>query len=192
MFEKQKEELKKSAERKAKREAKRLDLPWGSKTQEASKGKKDISVPKIKHKRKPKQASSRRQAFNRLGANCRKYVLLRAKTRSGHCEVGIACGGFGPIEVWYHITPQAKGNALKYDDRNILGSCNWCNAGEYSARKSPSLGSDVIWYARHRQILGSKIFEELQSLQGRRQISTVEANELADEYKKKIEVLNER
>lgn len=177
-------ENRKAAERKSKREEKRLTLPWGQESRALAKGGNHVEGPKIKHKRKPKRISARRQAFNRLESNCRQYILLRAQSRTlGFCEIGITCGGRGDIEVWYHIFPQASGNALKYDARNILGSCCSCNAGEYHSRKK----DDYIRYeSRHRYILGDLVFQELKATEGRRQIPTVEANQIADLYEKKI------
>jgi hypothetical protein len=124
----------------------------------------------------------RRMAFNRLEAACKTFVLLRAKHRGGVCEIGIVCGGNGPIEVWYHVTPQALGNALKYDARNILGSCHSCNGGEYFARKRGS----PVYGSRHRTILGNEAVDWLQANAGRKQISTREALDMAIEYEKKI------
>lgn len=187
MYEKQKEEIRRAADRKAKREEKRKFLPWAKKYEESSSLAKNplyVDGPKIKHKRKPKAASLRRQAFNRLKAICKEFVLLRAKHRNhNRCEVGIACGGVGDIEVWYHIFPQVKGNAIKYDERNILGSCNSCNAGEYDERKN----GGSIYDQRHLLILGLALFIELKTLQGRRQISTIEANLMADRFEELID-----
>lgn len=206
MYEKQKEEMKKAADRKAKREEKRKSLPWGNESNldiadsmfnalglsrqhqqpdSLAKNRLYVDGPKIKHKRKPKAAPLRRQAFNRLKASCKEFVFLRAKRRNhNRCEVGMACGGFGDIEVWYHIFPQAKGNAIKYDERNILGSCSICNAGEYYNRK---YGMNDRYALRHQDILGKTLFDELKSLQGRRQISTAELNLMADRFQKMID-----
>lgn len=184
-----KQALEKAAIKKAKRDEKRLTLPWGQESRALAQTKLYVGEPKIAKRIKPKRTSSRRLAFNRLISTCRRFVLLRAKKRCfGFCEVGVACRGYGNIEVWYHILPQASGNVLKYDDRNILGSCNDCNAGEYRARKNYS----TIYEDRHRVILGNVAFQELKELEGRESISTVEANRRADEYESKIEALNER
>lgn len=191
MYEKQKEELKRAAERKAKREEKRAFLPWAKRTELNAQGKKHVSVPKILVKRKPKRTSIRRQAFNRLQAKCKSYVLLRAKIRNENCcELGLDCQGYGFIEVWYHIFPQASGNVLKYDERNILGSCARCNAGEYYSRKKKT---DYHYYEdKHQRILGVIVFNELKFTQGRRQISTVEANEMADRFERMTDELKQR
>lgn len=183
MYEKEKEQIKKAADRKAKREEKRKSLPWGQRAGASVDLDKTVSQHQTKRKRRKRPVSWRRQAFNRLQAKCKEFVLRRAHYRTGGlCEVGMACNGFGLVEVWYHIFPQVKGNALKYDSRNILGSCNYCNAGEYEDRKSNS----NIYHTRHRYILGRQLFEELQALQGRRSISTSEANDWADGFEKMI------
>lgn len=177
----------KAATRKSKRQEKRASLPWGQESRVLAKKELYLSVPKIAKRIKPKRTSSRRHAFNRLRDTCRRFVLLRAKSRNfGFCEVGVACRGYGSIEVWYHILPQASGNALKYDDRNILGSCNGCNAGEYRARKC---GND-LYQKRHEIIIGKAALQELKELEGRQQISTVDLDERADEYERKIGELN--
>lgn len=182
-------EEKRAAERKAKREEKRKSLPWANRVKivRAKKISYLGSVEVVKKKRKPKRISARRQALNRLRDNCRDYVLLRAKRRLGHCEVGLACGGFGQIEVWYHIFPQSTGNRLKYDERNILGSCHWCNAQEWHVRQGiDSRFTYKDFEDRHRKILGSQTYEELKATQGRRQIPTHEANLCADLYQTMI------
>jgi hypothetical protein len=168
--------LAKTAEKKVKRAQKVLDNALlGIKSPQ------DAPRKPIKTNKGP---STRKRAFARLKANCINFVLLRAKHRTGgFCEVGIVCKGRGPIELWYHVTPQAMGNALKYDDRNILGSCRSCNGGEYFARKR---GSNV-YKMRHAEILGAEHFTWLEANQGRKQISTAEANEMADVYAARIE-----
>lgn len=150
---------KKAAERKAKRTAKGIEL-----------GLRKKKVPKV---------APRRAAFNRLERNCKKFVMLRANFRkSGWCEVGLACSGFGAVEVWYHIFPQSLGNGTKYDSRAILGSCNACNEGEYNARKA----GDDLYVQCHKKFLGEELYAELYAETGRRQISTVEAISMADGY----------
>lgn len=184
MYEEYQKAIKRAAERKAKRDAKRITLPWGQRTELNAKGKNNVDRPKITHKRKPKSISLRRQAFNRLVKTCKAYVLLRAEYRSsGNCEVKIVCGGCGAIEVWYHIFPQSKGNGTKYDERGIVGSCNYCNEGEYAARK---YGNYERYEKRHRSLLGEDLYEELEALQGRSQISTVAANLMADRFERMI------
>lgn len=130
-------------------------------------------------KKKTRGVADRKKAFDLLKSSCREYVLLRANRRNfGFCEVGVACRGYGAIEVWYHIFPQQLGNGTKYDDRAILGSCCKCNEGEMEARRSKSL----VYEQRHKVILGSW-YEVLSSLAGRRQISTAEAYEIAGKYR---------
>lgn len=149
----------KAAERKAKRQEKGMELG-------------------LRRKRTHKTAD-RRAVFNRLERNCREFVLLRAEFRGhGFCEVGVACRGFGPIEVWYHIFPQQLGNGTKYDHRAILGSCRACNNGENEARRSKG----TLYVSRHLLILGPE-YDYLEALTGRRQISTVEAAEMAECYR---------
>lgn len=139
--------------------------------------------PKIPTKRKRRKPSARKSAFLRLKELCRTFVMLRAKHRTGgFCEVAMQCAGRGPIEVPYHVTPQAMGNALKYDERNLLGSCSSCNGSEYFARKRGA----SIYRERHAAILGP-VFAELEATAGRKQISTAEAVEMADKFKARIE-----
>lgn len=136
--------------------------------------------PAKKKRRKP---SARKTAFKRLKDLCKEFVMLRAKRRTGgFCEIAMACQGRGPLEVAYHVTPQAMGNALKYDDRNLLGACNSCNGSEYFARKRGS----SIYRERHAVILGP-VFAELEAAAGRRSISTAEAREMADNFQTRIE-----
>ena len=89
-----------------------------------------------KRKSGRKRVPARKRAFARLKELRDTFVKLRAKYRTGgHCEVGMVCKGRGAIEVVYHVFPAAMGNAIKHDARNLLGSCNSCNGGEYFARK---------------------------------------------------------
>lgn len=153
-----------AAEKKAKRTAKGLAL----------------GLRKPRKRRKPLARSA---AFKRLKELCREFVMLRAKFRTGGvCEVAMECAGMGPLEVAYHITPQAMGNALKYDPRNLLGSCNRCNGSEFFARKR---GSN-LYRDRHAAILGD-VFTQLEAEAGRKSISTAEANGMADKFKLRIE-----
>ncbi len=140
-------------------------------------------APKRPKPRKRRKPSARKAAFKRLKDLCRDFVMLRAKHRTGgFCEVAMKCQGRGPIEVAYHVTPQAMGNNLKYDVRNLLGSCDSCNGSEYFARKRGS----SIYRDRHAEILGP-VFAELEAAAGRRQINVVEAREMGDVLKAKIE-----
>lgn len=163
-----------SAERKAKRVAKGVLLglrtPGGSPRR----------VKSLKSR-----IPARRRAFDRLKAACKAFILLRAKIRAGSCcEVGVLCGGIEPAVLAYHIFPAATGNALKYDSRNLLGACARCNGAEYFDRKR---GTYERWDEVHKKILGGSVWSELKSEQGRRQISTVEANEMADVYEKRYQ-----
>lgn len=136
-------------------------------------------------KRKRRKPSARKRAFLELKANRDEFVKLRGKYRTGgRCEVAMPCGGQGNIEVVYHVFPAAMGNAIKHDPRNLLAACSRCNGAEYFARKR---GDSERFHARHRAILGESVWTELRDLQGRKQITTAEAREMAAEYRRKIE-----
>lgn len=135
-------------------------------------------------KRSNRRPNARKSAFKRLKSLCSEFVKLRAKHRTGgFCEVAMKCQGRGPIEVAYHVTPQKLGNALKFDARNLLGACSLCNGSEFFAR----MRGATLYRERHAAILGAELFAELERTAGRKQISTVEANEMADAYKAAIE-----
>ena len=184
--------------RKAKRAEKRLELAASPTPPHAPAASQDATggaiapqnqamplraVKRGKGAKPKKKVPARKAAFKRLKDLCRDFVLLRAKHRTGgFCEVAVQCQGRGPIEVPYHVTPQALGNALKYDDRNMLGSCRSCNGSEYFARKR---GSN-IYRDRHAAILGPE-FPVLEAQAGRKKISTVEAIEMGDSFKARIE-----
>lgn len=139
--------------------------------------------------RKPKRpkAPARKRAFALLKNLCREFVLRRAKWRNAVCEVGIHCGGAGPIQIPYHVFAAKLGNAIKYDERNILGACSPCNFLEYISRKRGDMAAYKKFDDRHKAILGEAVYNELAALAGRKQISTVEAMEMAQRFKTKIE-----
>lgn len=133
--------------------------------------------------RKPRKAKKRRKvparkrAFKRLADACRDHVKGRGMARNGGiCEIGLSCQGFGLGEVWYHGWPQKGGNGLKYDVRSHFYACSACNMGEYGAR----MRGDDRYINRHKELLGVELWRELDGLKGRKQISTVEANEMAE------------
>lgn len=131
-----------------------------------------------------RKVSSRRRAFNRLKAACKRFVLLRnSNTRNGMCEIKLSCGGENVANTWYHGWPQNGGNGLKYNARSHFASCGPCNMGEYGSRMAGS----SAYINRHKELLGDSVWNEINSLHGRRKISTAEANETADEYERRIE-----
>lgn len=136
-------------------------------------------------KKKRRKPSARKQAFARLKASCTLFVLLRAKQRTGGlCEVKVICGGENPATLAYHIQPAATGNAVKYDVRNLVGACSSCNGGEYFDRKR---GTYDRWTARHKELQGQEVYELIKALAGRKQISTVEANEMNEALRLRVE-----
>lgn len=139
------------------------------------------ACPKARKPRKAKKrrkVPARKRAFNRLKAAAKAHTLARAlKRHGGFCEVGILCGGTELAVLAYHVFPAATGNALKYDVRNLLGACARDNGGEYFDRKR---GTYERWDAAHKAILGEPLWQQLKSEQGRKQISAVEANEMAE------------
>ena len=132
-----------------------------------------------------KRTRTRKAVFALLWATCRTFVLLRAKYRTGgYCEVGLACGGAGPIEVAYHVFAAKLGNDIKYDERNLLGACDRCNGSEYFARKRDDHRK---FDKRHKEILGEALYNALEGLAGRKQIITAEAIEMTERFKMMIE-----
>lgn len=132
---------------------------------------------KAARKQKRHKVPARKRAFKRLADACRDHTRQRGIARNGGvCEIGLSCQGFGLGEVWYHGWPQKGGNGLKYEVRSHFYACSACNMGEYGAR----MRGDDRYVNRHKQILGLELWKELDGLKGRRQISTVEANQMAD------------
>ncbi len=147
-----------------KRAIKRSTLPWAA-------------------RKRKKGPDPRKTAFARLKASCKLFVLLRAKHRTaGMCEVRVLCGGENYAKLAYHIIPAATGNAIKYDDRNLVGACSQCNGGEYFDRKR---GTYERWEVRHKELLG-EVHTELKAAAGREQIPTHKAMSMAAEYERKI------
>lgn len=139
------------------------------------------------HKKRGKKISARKRAFLRLKQACKTLVARRCILRTGgYCEIGIACGGKELATVWYHGWPQKGGNGLRYDTRSHFASCSFCNFGEFGARYRGS----PVYKDRHKQLLGPDLYAELDSLHGRRQISTAEANEMADKLERQISAGN--
>lgn len=173
-----------SALRKSKRAAKAATL-WPTPAPDGSKSLKNGPRTAVRAKKTRRPPSRRKLAFKRLWNACRTFVLLRCKARNGGlCEVALLCGGRALAEVAYHIFAAANGNAIKYDVRNLVGACSRCNGAEYFARKRGNYGA---FEARHRTILGDPLYNELNSLKGRKPISTVEAEEMAANVEHLIE-----
>ena len=132
---------------------------------------------------KRKNAPNRRQrAFERLKRLNKTYVIMRnAKLNGGLCEIAMTCGGHGEANTWYHGWPQKGGNGLRFDHRSHFASCGPCNMGEYGARMRHSFSYEN----RHKEILGA-LWYVLNPLHGRRPIGTKEAEEMGDEYERRI------
>lgn len=141
-------------------------------------------MPQVKRKAR-KGHNARKRAFLRLKAACKLFVALRAKKRTGgKCEVAVMCCGKERGVLAYHIFPAKWGNGTKYDVRNLLWACMYDNGSEFFDRKR---GTYDRWNERHQEILGEDVWSELKGLSGRRQISTVEANAMAEELERRIE-----
>ena len=137
-------------------------------------------------KKKRRKPSARKAAFARLVAMRNLYIMARNKHRNGgYCEVGVLCGGAVPSELVYHVIPAATGNAVKHDPRNLLGACRRCNGGEYFDRKR---GTYARWDDAHARVIGNDILAALKAMAGRAQIQTVAALEMAEVYRRALEL----
>ena len=137
----------------------------------------------------------RKKAFHLWGAHSRGivrnqlwdafslYIRIRdRKLNGGRCMVGKACLGLGLIEVAYHIEPQVSGDATRYDEECVVGSCAACNYGEQCNRKKYR-----IW---HIEKFGSELVNRLEEKSRTiKQYTTAELVEKRDYYRRKLEGL---
>lgn len=109
------------------------------------------------------------------------FVRTRDKRHfGGRCRIGEACHGLGTVEVAYHIVPQQRGDATRYDEDNVVGACRRCNRGEQLNRSK--------YREVHVRVFGRELVGQLED-KARRvvKLSTAELAELADKYRKKLE-----
>ena len=84
------------------------------------------------------------------------FIKLRDRRAYGNrCRIGQACRGQGLIECAYHIVPQRRGDAIRYDEEAVVGACSACNCGE---RWHRSAYRDV-----HIRVFGLELVERLEA-----------------------------
>lgn len=127
----------KAAARKAKREEKRQDLPWGARA--------------AAWKRKKMVASPREIMRAKLDGLWAFLIKLRDRLRfGGLCRI---CGR-RPIAVAYHLVPRGD-DATRWDPENGVGACAPCNRGEQMNRHR--------YRAKHVQLFGAEKIERLEA-----------------------------
>ncbi len=132
----------KVAERKAKKEEKRKDLPWGKRQAAA-----EPEVPRNRRKKTERQVMR-----DRLDAIWSEAVRLRDRKLYGPlCRI---CHK-DPATVGYHIVPKKRGDAIRWLLENGIGGCAPCNGGE---RWNPGLYRD-----KHISLLGKDLVERLEA-----------------------------
>lgn len=147
-----------AAARKAKREEKRRDLPWGEPPDQEpppgpwTKGRK-LKTGTFKGYLVVKRPSRtvRQMLRDRLDDLWAYFIKLRDKLAyGGVCRI---CGVRG-IEVAYHIIPRGD-DATRWDFENGCGACHECNRGEQMNRSR--------YRAKHVVIFGAELIERLEA-----------------------------
>lgn len=125
-----------AALRKAKREAKRLELkmPW------AGKRVKRVKLPSMK----------------KVKAECWKALSLYVRARDAAKNDGLCliCSK-NSITLSYHIWPASSGSAAKWNPLGIVGACGPCNYGEFRNRAEYAL--------RHIELFGLEMVASLRA-----------------------------
>lgn len=135
----------KAEERKAKRSAKRADLPWGK--AEPTTGA-QVRFPWMKRR---KRQRSEWDLWLGADGKCDKawsaVILRRDRVRFGPvCRIGRAQGCTGRAECAYHIKSKAAGRAIRWLLENGVAACAPCNRGEMLNRDK--------YRAHHVQLFG--------------------------------------
>lgn len=109
----------------------------------------EVAGKKVKKSKRPK-SKSMSKLKKELWAEVAAYVKERdRKVRGDVCRI---CGK-RPIECAYHIIPSHEGAATRYDEENIAGACNACNASEKWNRAS--------YVFLHKKIFGAEMVDRL-------------------------------
>jgi hypothetical protein len=113
------------------------------------------------------------------------------KRFSGYCLICTVKRQLGfqsamrPIQVGYHILPRGD-SAVRWDLRNVIGTCAPCNQGELMSRANSSL--KARYRALHAMLIGDAVMLELEALaETTVQYSTAELIDLRDKMKETLE-----
>ncbi len=132
------------ARRKASREEKRKDLPWGKREKVAPrKPRRKRTERQIQRDRNDElwSLAVRRRDAQLYGPRCR---ICGQKESPGHV-----------VLVGYHIVPKKRGDAIRWLLENGVAGCTRCNMGE---RMNPLLYRD-----KHVALLGKDAIERLEA-----------------------------
>lgn len=112
---------------------------------------------------------SRTALYKQLDHLCKLIAIRRDRKReAGYCLVCVAKRqlGFGhevlrPITTPYHVMPRGD-KAVRWDLRNIIGTCAACNWGELKSRSTAARKAKMRQI--HSYILGEPVLLDLEAL----------------------------